>query len=191
LPSTFTFRSLSDSLPACDRNLAARLFPVSPEQSLQNLEMNTRSNVRFSPALIAGLSMFASFTGCGSNVPFDFVPVHGKISYEDGSLIAADSILITFNPIRSEEKSKMVPPGGQTNVNVQDGTFSAVSSHRANDGVAVGRHKVVVVAFKKGPNGSPVPIAAVPPVYRSEGTTPLEIEVDSSDQFLDLKISKK
>ena len=58
------------------------------------------------------------------------MPVHGKVTYEDGSLIAADSILVTFNPIISEEKGKMVPPGGQTNVNVQDGTFSAVSSHR-------------------------------------------------------------
>jgi hypothetical protein len=153
--------------------------------------MNKRSHVRFSSALIAGLAVFAGLTGCGSNVPFDFVPVHGKVAYEDGSLIAADSILVTFNPIHSGEKGKMVAPGGQTSVNVQDGTFSSVSSHRANDGVAVGRHKVVVVAFKKGPNGSPVPTAAVPAAYRSESTTPLEIEVDSSDQFLDLKIRKK
>ena len=87
-------------------------------------------------------------------MPFDFVPVHGKVTYEDGSLIDADSILVTFNPILSGEKGKTVPPGGQTNVNVQDGTFSAVSSHRANDGVAVGRHKVVIVSFKKGPMGS-------------------------------------
>ena len=119
--------------------------------------MNTCSNVRFSSALIAGLSIIASVSGCGSSVPFDFVPVHGKVTYEDGSRIDADSILVTFNPIVSEEKGKTVPPGGQTNVNVQDGTFSAVSSHRANDGVAVGRHKVVIVSFKKGPMGSRPP----------------------------------
>ena len=153
--------------------------------------MNTCSNVRFSSALIAGLSIFVSVTGCGSSVPFDFVPVHGKVTYEDGSLIEADSILVTFNPILSEEKGKIVPPGGQTNVNVQDGTFSAVSSHRANDGVAVGRHKVVIVSFKKGPNGQPAPSPAVPPIYRKESSTPLEVEVESSDQFLDLKVSKK
>jgi hypothetical protein len=150
--------------------------------------MNTCSDVRFSLALIAGLSIIVSVAGCGSSVPFDFVPVHGKVSYEDGSRIDADSILVTFNPIVSGEKSKTVPPGGQTSVNVQDGTFSAVSSHRANDGVAVGRHKVVIVSFKKG---SSAPSPAVPPVYRKESSTPLEVEVVSTDQFLDLKVSKK
>jgi hypothetical protein len=150
--------------------------------------MNTCSNVRFSSALIAGLSIFACMMGCGSNVPFDFVPVHGKVTYEDGSRIEADSILVTFNPIISGEKGKTVPPGGQASVNVQDGTFSAVSSHRANDGVAVGRHKVVIVSFKKG---SSAPSPAVPPIYRKESSTPLEVEVESPDQFLDLKVSRK
>jgi hypothetical protein len=153
--------------------------------------MNNWSNVRFASALIAALCIFASTTGCGSKVPFDFVPVHGKVTYEDGSLIPADSILVTFNPIVVKEKGKFVPPGGRTDVNVQDGTFSAVSSHRKDDGVAVGRHKVVVVAFAKGPNGSSAPSSAVPPIYRQESSTPLEIEVESEDQFLDLKVRRK
>jgi hypothetical protein len=129
--------------------------------------------------------------GCNRDMPFDVVPVQGKVTYDDGSLIPADSILVTFNPIRSEPKTKITPPGGQTNVNVQDGTFSAVSSHRANDGLVVGRHKVVVVSFKKGPNGNPAPSDAVPAKYRKASTTPLEVEVDSSNQFLELKVSKK
>jgi predicted small lipoprotein YifL len=162
-----------------------------PRGVLQGLEMNNCSNVRFASALIAVLCLVASVSGCGSKVPFDFVPVHGKVTYEDGTPIAADSILVTFNPVATTEKGKVVPPGGQTNVNVQDGTFSAVSSHRKDDGVAVGRHKVVVVAFAKGPNGNTVPSAAVPAIYHKESTTPLEVEVESSDQFLDLKVRKK
>lgn len=153
--------------------------------------MNKNSYVRFTLVQIAGLWLLASISGCGSKVPFSIVPVHGKVMYEDGSLIPADSILVTFNPIHDGEKGKMAAPGGQTNVNVQDGTFSAVSSHRANDGLAVGRHKVVVVAFKKGPDGKTGPSPAVPAVYRSESSTPLEVDVASSDQFLELKISKK
>src|SRR5688500_3752828 len=105
--------------------------------------MNNCSDVRFLFAFIVPF-LVASITGCGSKVPFDFVPVHGKLTYDDGSLIKADSILVTFNPILNE-KGNMVPPGGQTNVNVSDGTFASVSSHRKDDGVAVGRHKVVVV----------------------------------------------
>jgi predicted small lipoprotein YifL len=153
--------------------------------------MDNFSDVRFASALVAALSVVASVSGCGSKVPFDFVPVHGKVTYEDGTPIAADSILVLFNPIVTKEKGKFVPPGGQTYVNVQDGTFSAVSSHRKDDGVAVGRHKVVVVAFGKGPNGSTVPSTAVPAIYHKESTTPLEVEVESSDQFLDLKVRKK
>jgi hypothetical protein len=153
--------------------------------------MNKSSYVRFTPAQFAGLWFLASNLGCGSKVPFEIVPVHGKVVYEDGSLIPADSILLTFNPVLKGEKGKIVPPGGQTNVNVQDGTFSAVSSHRANDGVARGRHKVVVVSFKKGADGKSSPSAAVPAVYRNESSTPLEVQVGSSDQFLELKISKK
>jgi hypothetical protein len=153
--------------------------------------MNNCSNVRFSPALMAGLWIIATSAGCGSKAPFDFVPVHGKVTYDDGSLIPADSILVTFNPIKGESMGKIVPPGGQANVNVQDGTFSAVSSHRKNDGVAIGRHKVVVVSFKNMPGGMPAPSAAVPPIYRKETSTPLEVEVDSSTEFLELKVRKK
>ncbi|MEX2172016.1 MAG: hypothetical protein WD851_22030 [Pirellulales bacterium] len=150
--------------------------------------MNNRSDVRFSSALILGLS---SMLGCGSDMPFDVVSVHGKVTYDDGSLIQADSIHVTFNPIDADRKGKIVPPGGQTDINVQDGTFSAVSSHRANDGLVVGRHKVVVVAFKKGTDGNSVPTPAVPAIYRQVTTTPLEVEVDSPNQILELKVSKK
>jgi hypothetical protein len=157
----------------------------------KRLEMNNCRPVRFATVLIAWHFVFPIISGCGSKVPFDFVPVHGKVTYEDGTPIAADSILVTFNPIVTKEKGKFVPPGGHAEINVQDGTFSAVSSHRKDDGVAVGRHKVVVVAFAKGPNGKPVASPAVPAIYHNESTTPLEVEVESSDQFLDLKVRKK
>jgi hypothetical protein len=158
--------------------------------------MNNRVDVRISSVLflfpvVLGLAASPGILGCNSDIPFDFVPVHGKLTYEDGSLIEADSILVTFNPIRSDEKAKMVAPGGQTNVNIQDGTFAAVSSHRANDGLAIGRHKVVVVSFKNVPGGMPAPSAAVPPIYRNESSTPLEVQVDSSTEFLELKVRKK
>jgi hypothetical protein len=144
----------------------------------------------FRAPITAAWLLFVGFSyGCGSSTPFDIVPVHGKVVYEDGSLIPADSILVTFNPI-NPEKSKMVPPGGQTTVNVQDGTFSNVSSHRANDGLALGRHKVVVVAFKNNPGKNPSPSGVVPAKYNKMATTPLEVNVESSGQLLEIKVSK-
>ena len=147
---------------------------------------------RAAPERWTAISMvLVSICGCGAKVPFDLVPVHGKLTYEDGSLVPADSILLTFNPIKTEAKAKTAPPGGTTNVNVQDGTFATVSTHRKDDGLVVGRHKVVVVSFRKGPDGMPAPTAAVPAVYRKEASTPLEVDVQSSGQFLELKVRKK
>jgi hypothetical protein len=148
-------------------------------------------DVRFSFAFSLGLIAVAVVSGCNSDMPFDVVPVQGKVTYEDGSLIKADSILVTFNPVKSEEHGKLVPPGGQTYLNVQDGTFSAVSSRRANDGVVAGRHKVVVVSFKNRSGGNPVPTDAVPADYRKVSTTPLEIDVDSDTEFIDLKVRNR
>lgn len=124
-------------------------------------------------------------------MPFDLVPIHGKVTFEDGSRIDAESLLVTFNPIPSGPTGPMTAPGAKTQVNVADGTFAAVSTRRSNDGITTGRHKVVVVSLKKGPNGMPVATNVVPAKYQKETTTPLEIEVSSANQFVEIKVSKK
>lgn len=141
-----------------------------------------RSGFRYAFALAAVLTA----AGCGSDVPFDFVPVEGKLTYDDGTLIPAQKILMTFNPIVEKGKNGIVPPPGQTTVNVADGTFNDVSSYRPHDGVALGRHKVVVVAFESETKPSP----AVPKIYRSSNSTPLEVEVSSKNQVLEIKVPK-
>jgi hypothetical protein len=128
--------------------------------------------------------------GCGkSEMPFDIVPVHGKVTYEDGSLIQADSILLEFNPA-GPATGPLTAPGGTAQVNVSDGTFAAVTTRRTNDGIVPGLYKVVVVPFKKGSKGNRQPTAAVPSTYQKESTTTLEVEVNSADQFLDIKVGK-
>ncbi|MEO2046068.1 MAG: hypothetical protein ABGX16_05785 [Pirellulales bacterium] len=131
-----------------------------------------------------------SSIGCGSDMPFDLVPVQGKVTYEDGSLIQTDSILVTFNPVNPKREGKMIAPGGQTYANVVDGTFAGVSSRRPNDGLVLGRHQVVVVSFASGREG-PIPTDAVPRKYHKMRTTPLEVEVTSSNQFLEIQVSKE
>jgi hypothetical protein len=135
--------------------------------------------------------MLGAACGCGSDMPFELLPVHGKVTYDDGSLIKAGSILVTFNPVGGERQGAMTTPGGQAKVNVADGTFAAVSTRRPDDGLAAGRHKVVVVSFEPGGDGMPKPSAAVPPQYRKVTTTPLEVDVNSADQLIEIKVSKK
>ncbi len=119
--------------------------------------------------------------GCGDSIPFDIVPVKGKVTYEDGSIIKAARILVTFNPIDAKVVKKKTAPGGRVTIDLKDGTFSEVTSRKYNDGLLIGRHKVVVVAFEIGPGGPSVPSNVVPAIYRKLATTPLEVEVEASN----------
>ncbi len=142
-----------------------------------------KNNWRIGCFVLFGSLLF--FSGCGSDVPFGIVPVHGTVTYEDGSLIPADEITIIFNPVNPPREGKMVAPGGRTSVDVSDGTFKSVTSYRPNDGVVLGRHKVVIISSKKGSG------ALVAAIYRKSSTTPLEVEVSASGQFLEIKVSKQ
>lgn len=147
-------------------------------------------NLRNGAILTLAAAIFGA-AGCNSDMPFELLPVHGKVTYEDGSLIPAGSILVTFNPIPEGPVGPITAPGGKTQVNVADGTFAAMTSRRPEDGVVAGRHKVVVVSFEEGANGMPKPSAAIPAKYRLESTTPIEVDVTAPDQFIEIKVSKK
>ena len=36
--------------------------------------------------------------GCGNEEPFDYVKVSGRVTYEDGSLIPAEHLMLEFVP---------------------------------------------------------------------------------------------
>jgi hypothetical protein len=74
---------------------------------------------------------------------------------------------------------------------VADGTFSAVTTRRTNDGIVPGSYKVVVVSFNLDPKGNPKPTKAVPAKYQKETSTPLAVDVTSADQFIEIEVSKK
>jgi hypothetical protein len=138
------------------------------------------------------LVVLAAAVGCSNEMPFDVVPISGKVTYDDGALIKTGSISLTFNPIDAQAVDKMTPPGGHASVNIADGTFSDVMTRRPGDGVLVGRHKVVVASFDARADGRPVPSDAVPPRYHKLATTPLEIEVKPAEgQFFAIKVARK
>ena len=147
-----------------------------------------RSGCSFELALLWCLA--ASLTGCGSGAPFDIVSVSGKVTYQDGSLIPADRIVVTFVPQDVAAAGKDAAASAIGDVNVADGTFSGVTTQTHNDGAIVGRHKVLVQALKTGPAGVGEPTAAVPARYAKVATTPLEVEVSSGNRYFDLAIDK-
>ena len=139
---------------------------------------------------IVGVLGVMLLSGCGGGDPFKIVPVSGKVAFKDGSLIKADQIVVTFLPQEAKGVGKNAPLAAQGNVNVADGTFAGLTTHRHLDGAIVGKHKVTVQALKMGPGGVGLPTDAVPLRYTRPETTPLTCEVTGSGNTITLEIDK-
>lgn len=125
----------------------------------------------------------ALLTGCNGE-PFPMVKASGKITYDDGSPLTTkkgDKLGLIFLPQMPPRDPKTHPRTGTAEVNPEDGTFSAATTHKWGDGLVRGKYKVSIFT---GDTYSP----AVPREYCDPDTTPLE--VDASRQPMELKIKK-
>ncbi len=95
---------------------------------------------------ITGLLILACIAGC-SKEPFQHVQISGKVTYEDGSLIPAELIELTFQPMADAIDAKTHPRPGRAEVDVATGEFSRVTTHKPGDGVVAGSHKVKITAY--------------------------------------------
>ena len=124
--------------------------------------------------------------GCGASEPFDYVPVKGTVKYEDDSLIQADGVEVTFYSQTPPKDPKINPRPGVAVVNVADGTFTNATSHKPNDGIVPGPHKVTVQTYDK----DHMPTQVLPPAYTDPTTTPLTFDT-TSQKTADFKVPKK
>ena len=130
------------------------------------------------------LSISIGFAGGCSSEPFDYVSASGSVTYEDGTLIPAERIVVTFVPQLEQVEGKVNPPSAVAEVDPVDGTFDVVTSHRFGDGMLAGKHKVQVVALDAMQN----PTAAIGREYSNASETPLE--VDTANRPFHLKVRK-
>jgi hypothetical protein len=141
--------------------------------------MNTqRKFVSAARALVAALFAACCLmlpAGCGARDPFGYVQVSGRVTYDDGSLIPVDGLLLTFIPQGGELDPKTYPRPGMTTVERATGEFHLVTSHKFGDGLVRGKHKVTLAM------GAHValPPSVVPPEYYDPATTPLEVDTAS------------
>ena len=131
----------------------------------------------------------AGFGGCGGE-PFKLVPVRGRVTYSDGSLIPGQQIVVRFIPKQAIRSGKDAASAAIGEVDPKDGTFPGVTSHTYLDGAVRGPHKVTVVALNMGPDGIMTPTKAVPERYQSAATTPLEWDAGRDKGPAEFKIEK-
>jgi hypothetical protein len=122
--------------------------------------------------------------GCSGSNPYDLVAVSGKVTYDDGSLIPAESIMLKFNPEAAAIDAKTHPRKGFALVNVSDGTFEFATTHKHADGLVAGKHKVLIVAYAKDGKTANV----VPKEYQRPDTSPVEVDTDKLP--LEIKVQK-
>jgi hypothetical protein len=135
--------------------------------------------------LVATL-LLATATGCADAPPYDLVPVRGKVTYEDGSLIPARRITVIFVPQAEARDAKTYPSPGQAHVDVETGEFDTMTTNAYGDGATLGKNKVQVMAVGDDQSVS----AAVPAIYRDPTTTPLEVEVAPEATEFELPVKK-
>jgi hypothetical protein len=134
--------------------------------------------LRASALIVA--TMLASFNvGCGgSSSPFTFVPVTGKVTYEDGSPIPGGGIRIYFHSAEPPKDGMHVRPG--VGSLAADGSFKDITSYKFADGLSYGKYKVSLATDA----------TKVPKDYTTPDKTPLIVEVTESGQVLEIKVPK-
>lgn len=144
--------------------------------------MNTRVGLWLGACLVA--SAGACAIGCSDASPYDLVKASGTVKYEDGSLIPAETIMLKFEPQAAALDSRTHPRKAYGTVNVADGTFDTLTTHKYGDGIVSGRHKVLVIPMTKDQKVTNL----VPNEYRNAEATP--IEVDTDQQPMEIRIKK-
>lgn len=128
----------------------------------------------------------AGFSGCGRG-PYDIVPVHGRVTYEDGSLIPAVRINVTFVPQAEAKDQRTFPRIGRAEVDTKTGEFKVVTTNSYGDGATAGRHKIQIQALNADGTVSPL----VPPAYQDVATSLIEeIEVKPGSTDFHFKVKK-
>lgn len=122
--------------------------------------------------------------GCGRGEPFTYVPARGTVTYEDGSLIPLDHLVLAFHPEQEVRSGRAYPRRGSALVDSKTGTFSSVTSHTPGDGLIAGKYKVTL----HQPSRLPLPSELVDGAYGDPLTTPLEIQGGRS--MIELRIAK-
>lgn len=110
--------------------------------------------------------------GCSKQVPFEIVPVSGRIHLPQPFPTDA-TVTIHFEPEGGGANGENFPRPAQGVVQA-DGVFSALTTNSPNDGAIPGRYRVTLSAI--GPQYRPLP-HLIPNRYARADVTPWQVEI--------------
>lgn len=129
-----------------------------------------RSRWTTAAALAAGAALFS---GCGKPERLPTIPVSGKVTYEDGSLVPANGMeLRLLTPQKLIDEG--YPVAATARIDTRDGKFTEATTWEHGDGVMAGEHEVEVV--RTGDEKDPGGIQAK--AYRGDRVWPKKVSVD-------------
>ncbi|WP_146572221.1 hypothetical protein [Botrimarina hoheduenensis] len=120
-------------------------------------------------------------TGCGG--PLDIVSVSGDVAYEDGTPLPLGEFRLKFVPLMESPDGKNFPRVANAVVGA-DGRIESVTTHKYNDGLIRGKHRVYLL-IGDCPDDKPI----VAEAYCAGETTPLEIDV-AQQRKLQIRVPK-
>lgn len=106
------------------------------------------------------------------------VPVSGKVTYEDGSLIPANRMELQFLTPESLARDKKYPRVAVAQVNTRDGTFSEATTWEHGDGLIEGELEVVLIRVGDETD----PGAFQPKEYRGDRIWPNPVRVSAENR---------
>jgi hypothetical protein len=132
--------------------------------------------------LLVVACLLGSIVGCSGNSPFDYVPVSGKLTFEDDTLVPAAGIVLQFVAQNPPQVQGVYPRPASATLNAQ-GEFDCATSYKYGDGLIPGKHKVAIF-YAVDAQGNPL----VPKPYTHASTTPLV--VDTANLPLHIKVPR-
>ncbi len=136
------------------------------------------------PSRMLVTSFFLAWlVGCwGSVSPYDYIPVTGKVTYEDGTPIPSSGFVLKFYALDAPEVENMWPRPAQADID-SNGNFDCATSYKYGDGLIPGKHRVAFF-YATDKSGK----LLVPNEYIQAGDSPLI--VDTADVPLHIKVPK-
>jgi hypothetical protein len=132
-----------------------------------------RSQIHAAPRVVAAFVLLVGVAGCGG-----YYPVHGKVTYPDGSPVTKGIVVFESNGAANAISAR-----GEIQA---DGTYQ-LGTDKPGDGVPAGKYRVLVTPRLENPDA---PEVTFDRRFADFNTSGLEFEVGSGDNDFSIQVTR-